>query len=226
MPKGTVTAAPPLGPNGECTRCPNPHLTVHGNVACLGHRAYDGPGVKLPEPVPCRNPPSTGQRVCRYHGGAAAQAKAKAARTVTEAALIATARKLIPDADDRTPITNPLERLLDLASEADAFRESLRMLTNKLGDNIRYVGTGTAQEQLRAEVATYRQALKDVTDLLVAIAKLDIEKTLARIESRKVEMTLDAMSAGCTDAGLSDEQKRVVMAGVARHLRSVPRRAA
>jgi hypothetical protein len=44
---------------------------------------------------------------------------------------------------------------------------------------------------------------------------------LARIESRKVEFTLDALSQGVNDAGLTDDQKRAVMTGVARRLRLV-----
>jgi hypothetical protein len=71
-------------------------------------------------------------------------------------------------------------------------------MANELDGKIRYAPAAASGEQLRAEVATYRQALKDTTDLLVAIARLDIEKMLARIESRKVELTLEAMNQGST----------------------------
>jgi hypothetical protein len=42
----------------------------------------------------------------------------------------AAARKLIPEVADRTVIDNPLKELLALASEANAFRESLRIISN------------------------------------------------------------------------------------------------
>lgn len=214
--------------------CGQPHVTRHGGQACGGHvtadrNTYDPTKPRgkrrklLDEPRPCTQAPMTGMTRCRIHGAGTATAIAAGQRREAERKMTELARQLIPDADSRTPITNPLERLLELASEADGFRESLRMLANKLGDDIRYRGTGAGAEQLRAEVATYRQALKDTTDLLVSIARLDIEKMLARIESRKVQLTLDAMNHGCDDAGLDDQQKRAVMAGVARHLRSVPR---
>lgn len=162
-----------------------------------------------------------GQTKCQHHGGGSPQGKRKGAERVAEAKALAAARKLIPDLDDREPIRNPLERLLELASEADAFRESLRLLANKV-DDIRYQGSGAAgSEQLRAEVATYRVALRDVTDMLVAIAKLDIESMLARIEARKVDLVFAALTQGLDDARLNDEQKRAVMTGVGRHLRAV-----
>lgn len=220
-----------------CPRCDAglPHVqSRNGKPACTGHVMFehrntpsDEPKVRLAHPAPCNKGPMRGQTICDKHGGTAKQNKAAGGQRTAEAEVTATARKLIPDADERTPIANPLERLLELASEADAFRESLRHMANKLdAGDIRYRGTGAGAEQLRAEVTTYRQALKDTTDMLVAIAKLDIEKMLARIESRKVDLVLDAMNAGVNEAGLDDDQKRAVMAGVARHLRSVRRPAA
>jgi hypothetical protein len=61
---------------------------------------------------------------------------------VAEQKAAATARKLIPDVADRTAITNPLETLLELASEANAFRESLRIMANELDGKIRYAAGG------------------------------------------------------------------------------------
>jgi hypothetical protein len=203
-----------------CPTCGEPHLTAqHGVQACTGHIST---GERAGQP--CRRSPIRGARVCQYHGGAAKQVREAGQRNVAEQKAAATARKLIPDVAERVAITNPLETLLELAGEVNAFRESLRIKANEL-DGIRYAAGSGAGEQTRAEVTLYRQAIKDTTDLLVAIARLDIEKMLARIESRKVEMTLDAMNQGCTDAGLNEDQKRAVMVGVARHLRVVRRSA-
>jgi hypothetical protein len=212
--------------------CGQRHHTVHGTQACTGHvitdrSTYDPskPFGKqrelLPAPVPCKAAPMRGQACCKQHSGVAASHIAAGERREAERKMTEAARKLIPDVADRARITNPLETLLELASEANAFRESLRIMANELDGKIRYAANGGSGEQLRAEVATYRQALKDTTDLLVAIARLDIEKLLARIESRKVEFTLDALSSGVNEAGLTDDQKRAVMTGVARHLRLV-----
>lgn len=174
----------------------------------------------LDKPRPCRQfrPTDAGPDwKCDKHGGGAPQVKAVEA----ERRFAAAARKLIPDVADRTPIGNPLERLLELASEADAFRESLRHLANALEGDIRYRGQGQGAEQLRAEVATYRQALKDTTDMLVAIAKLDIEKMLARVTLAQAEQALASLRAGMDEAALTDEQKRTVMTSAGRHLRAV-----
>jgi hypothetical protein len=224
MPKSPSTAV--IGPDGLCSYCGQAHLTQHGRPSCMGHVRFDRdtyvPGqdrVRLDQPRPCRRPANRGVDVCHMHGGAAAQVAAAGQQRDAEEKTIRAARKLIPDLDDRAPIRNPLERLLELAAEADAFRESLRQLANDVETGIS-AGSG---EQLRAEVATYRSALKDVTDLLVAIARLDVETVLARVEARKVDFLITALTSGLTDAGLDDTQKRAVMTSVTRHLRSVPR---
>lgn len=200
----------------ECPSCGFVHMTTASSrnpsvPACVGHNRSAPHG-------PCKQPPKRGQNVCGSHGGRTPAALAAGARRENEAKLADVARRLIPNVDERTPIRNPLERLLELAAEADAFRESLRILANTLDDDI---AAGNHGEQLRAEVATYRAALRDVTDMLVAIAKLDIESLLARIESRKVDLVMTALTAGLDDAKLSADQKRTVVAGVGRHLRLV-----
>lgn len=198
-----------------CPECGVMHAQRNGKPACVGH------GRKAPHKA-CSHAPMHGLSVCNIHGGGTSAARAAGQRRVAEQQIAAAARKLIPDLDDRTPIRNPLERLLELASEADAFRESLRRLANDVDDGI---AAGNHGEQLRAEVATYRAALRDVTDMLVAIAKLDIETLLARIESRKVDLVMTALTAGLDDAKLTADQKRMVVTGVGRHLRSVRREA-
>lgn len=193
-----------------CDKCATQHVTKDGHQACIRHKLPSRGGAA------CKNAPMPGRTLCRSHGGNAPHNKRGAAKRQLEAV----ARKLIPDLDDRTPITNPLERLLELAGEADAFRESLRLLANKLDNQIRYFGSAGG-EQLRGEVAMYRVAIKDVTDLLIAIAKLDIDNQLVRLETRRVEMTVTALKAGAVDAGLTEEQQRSVMAHVGRHLRLI-----
>lgn len=209
-----------------CETCGKPHVTRFGGPACSGHANVKDDDGRIVGSRPCTKSPMKGQAKCGTHGGKSPQAETKAKQRQAEAKTLAAARKLIPDLADRTRIDNPLEALLELASEANAFRESLRVLANRVGDEIRYGGTGGAGEQLRAEVSTYRQALKDTADLLVAIARLDIEAMLARIEGRKVELVLEALTHGMNDAGIDEQQKRAVMAGVSRHLRSVRRPAA
>ncbi|MCV2395942.1 hypothetical protein OEB99_16625 [Actinotalea sp. M2MS4P-6] len=56
-----------------CPKCHQPHLTPHGHPSCTGHskRRHGGP---------CTNPRVTGLDVCRSHGGASPQSRAKAAR--------------------------------------------------------------------------------------------------------------------------------------------------
>lgn len=197
-----------------CVTCGEAHVAaLVGGRACKGHSTRTG--------KPCRKNAMDGQDVCRTHGGGAPQAKAAAERQIAEQQTIAAARKLIPDLADRAPIVNPLERLLEIASELDAFRESLRVLSNNLEDKIRYKASGAGTEQLRAEIGTYRVAARDVTDLLIAIARLNIDERLSRITEQQASRTLAALDAGMSEAGLDETVKRGVMAGVGRHLRVV-----
>jgi hypothetical protein len=206
-----------------CTACGERHLTRYGHPACTGHRSaelVDGVRV-LFEPgdqPPCKRSPGAGLTVCPSHGGGTANAKAKGEQRVAEQQIIDKARKLIPDVADRVQITNPLEKLLELASEADAFRESLRLMANEL-DRIRYTGLAGG-EQLRAEVATYRAALRDTTDLLVAIARLDIDTRLAQHAVARDELYLKVLTAILRDLG-HDVTEPAVAAKVERHLRAV-----
>lgn len=201
----------------KCSKGRANHLTRYGNPACKAHKSEQRGGAC------CKHDPMRGQTTCTHHGGKAGYRRRVGATVVAEAKVVAAARKLIPDVADREAIANPLEKLLELASEADAFRESLRILSNKLDNKIRYFGAAGG-EQLRAEVATYRVAMRDTADLLVAIAKLDIEERLARISERRLDLVMKALTSGLADAELPDEMQRTVIANVGRHLRLVASR--
>jgi hypothetical protein len=223
LPRGD--AVPVCTETVEGHYCGKRHLTHDGTEACAGHVVFDRASYvkgqhrqRLPEPRPCRRFATPGTPVCKNHGGRAAQVRDAGARRIAEARVEAAARKLIPEVADRTVIDNPLKELLALASEANAFRESLRIISNGLEGRIR--GHGTT-ETVRAEVTMYRQALKDTTDILGLIARLDIEKILARVTLVQAEQALAAFRAGCDAAGLTEEQRRSVMTNAGRHLRAV-----
>lgn len=204
-----------------CGKCGEEHVATRGGRPCMGHANVKDDDGRIIGTRPCRKNANRGSDKCGTHGASARQVKQAAAKREAEAKVIETARKLIPDADQLAPISNPLQRLLELAAEADGFRESLRRMANDLDGQIRYRGGGPGAEQLRAEVATYRAAMRDLTDMLVAIARLDIEKMLARVTVAQAEQSMTAMRAGMTEAGLDDDVKRQVIAGVGRHLRAV-----
>src|SRR4051812_29878356 len=223
LPRGD--AVPVCTETVEGHYCGKRHLTHDGTQACTWHVVLDRAGYvkgqkrpKLPEPRPCRKSAVAGTPVCNNHGGMAPRVRGAGTRRIAEARVEAAARKLIPEVADRTVIDNPLKELLALASEANAFRESLRIISNGLEGRIR--GDGNT-ESIRAEVTMYRQALKDTTDILGLIARLDIEKILARVTLVQAEQSLAAFRAGCDAAGLTEDQRRSVMTNAARHLRAV-----
>ena len=69
-------------PIGACDRCGRPHITRHGNPACVGHVQLDD-GTERP----CENSPRHGQQICDSHGGNARQNVAAAKRRLEAAAL-------------------------------------------------------------------------------------------------------------------------------------------
>lgn len=206
-----------------CGKCGQPHVVpsgIHaGKPSCAGHIS-GGRDRKDQAGRPCRNLPAPMLAKCKRHGAGNKVSRAASERKVAEAKVAATARKLIPDADQRTRITDPLAKLLELAEEADGFRESLRVLSNELENRIRYEAEHGG-EQLRAEVATYRAAMRDVTDLLLAIARLNIDERLARIEERRIQIVISALTGGLNDAGVAADVKRSVITHVGRRLRAV-----
>ena len=90
-------------------------------------------------------------------------------------------------------IANPFLMLMEQAQRVMDFQEQCRQNLAKLQDNEwRYSGERIG-EQIRGEVQTYQAAMKQGTDLLTKIAKLNIEERLARIEERQaaiIEMAI------------------------------------
>lgn len=171
--------------------------------------------------APCAKRPVPGGIRCKFHGGAAPAAKAKAAERVLEAKV----RKLVPDAVG--PMENPLLSLLTVAAEAEAFKDALRELVGDLGDRIRYSGL-EGGEQLRAEVVVYERALDRVGRMCVDIAKLGLEERLVRQQEALGAGIVAVLSGALADLGLDagDERVRGVVAVRLRELTggpSVPR---
>ncbi len=160
---------------------------------------------------PCGNWPIKGADVCRKHGGAAPQVQQAAKVRVLEEQ----ARKLIPVSSGQ--MADPIGRLLELAAEADAFREAVASLVNSLKSIETY--SLEAGSQLRAEVMLYERAIDRVARLCIEIVKLNLEERLVRVREGEARMMADALDAALTIAGLSVEQAQTVKRETAARLR-------
>lgn len=161
---------------------------------------------------PCGNWAIKGGTVCEDHGGKAPQVKAAAQVRLLEEK----ARKLIPDQVEIHP--DPIRRVLELAAEMDAFRESVRLLVNNLED----IATESYQagEQVKAEVLVYERALERVAAAYLNICKLNLEERLVQIREREALAMLKALDKGLLAAGLSADQQQQVKQATARALRA------
>jgi hypothetical protein len=117
---------------------------------------------------------------------------------------------------EAAPVTNPLERLLVLAGEVEAW---LTVTRTRVEEAEQLIGAGAAGEQERAIVRLYERALDRAARLLEGIARLDIESRLTAIAERdmaRVEAAYaDVWQAGRDGLPLDEARRRA-----ARHLRA------
>ncbi|MGA9774563.1 MAG: hypothetical protein WBU92_01435 [Candidatus Dormiibacterota bacterium] len=76
-------------------------------------------------------------------------------------------------------------------------------------------------ERARAVVELYERSLDRVGKVLTAIAKLNLEERVARVEERQVELLSQAFERGLLASGLDSAAQREVRVSVARELRLV-----
>lgn len=152
--------------------------------------------------------------MCKFHGGAAPQAKAAAVRRQVESEARAVLAELgVPAVGD------PLEALLKLAGQVLAWQAATAELVNRL-DGIRYEGANGV-EQVHAEVQLYERSMDRAIQVLAAIARLNIDERLVAVTERQADALVGAVNAAMEAAGVSGEQAEQARRAAARHLRSV-----
>lgn len=166
----------------------------------------------------CPNWAMRGQQVCRRHGGGSPQAVRAASRRIREAELTDSANRLLVQLGAE-PVDNPLTALAQLAGEVLATKAAFADRVNELSE-IRYTDDKGA-EQLRSEVALYERFVTQSTNLLTAIAKLNIDERLARITEQQAEKVMAAIDAALASAGVTGPTAVNAKRAAARHLRSV-----
>jgi hypothetical protein len=177
-------------------------------------------GAKTRTDSTCKRPagwgtdhPGFGQ--CKLHFGRTASAKAAA---VKQQAAVLLAQL------DVAPVENPLAEMKKLAGQALAWRDQIAERVNLL-TSVRYEG-GMGTEQLRSEVALFERAMDRCASFLMAMAKLNIDERLARVDERTAEIMFQALQFGLETVGMEREQQERCRAAVAEKLIELQRRAA
>lgn len=187
-----------------CDRCG----TVHNPDHCQAHSKRQGGGQ-------CERTPSIGMQVCSTHGGKtpkviAARDQRIAVKNAETAAIVAYRPGPI------VPVTDPLRALQMLAGETLQWKNAMSQHVQHLR-HMRYQTDGG--EAVRAEVELFERAMDRVGQLLIALAKLNIDERLVRIEEQRKDMILAAIEAGLNKGGIAGAVAVEVKAEIARRLR-------
>jgi hypothetical protein len=162
----------------------------------------------------CTQPPTPGATVCRYHGGAAPQVQAAAARRLLARAIEGDAAAVLAH-EGITGISDPVEQLSLLAAEVRAFLDNLGKRVNALTD-VRY--QGGQGEQLRAELQLFERAQDRLIRVLDALAKLDLEGKRQAARERYAAEIVGLLQMVLEDLALSQAQWALLPQVMARRL--------
>jgi hypothetical protein len=174
----------------------------------------------------CGSSPMKGGKRCRMHGGASPQALNAAARRVAEQQISASFSRVTIE-----PVANPLDALAQLAGEVVAWKNLLGTYVEKLtgqrtddyGDSapgVRYQQE-YGGEQIRGEVVLFERALDRCSQVLTAIAKLNIDDRLTAIGERQIDLLEAVLEAGMAELDLSPDDRARMWGAVHVKLASV-----
>ncbi len=156
--------------------------------------------------LPCINPPVTGAPVCRMHGGAAPQVKAKAARRIAEEQAQRALNKMGDILGPAEPVSNPLLALSEIAGEALRWKKVIAERVAVL-QQIRYTDA-KGSEQLRAEIQVFERALDRCSTILANIVRLNIDERLATITDRQGHILASVITSVLEQLDLGDKVDR------------------
>ncbi len=128
----------------------------------------------------CLRVPAPGALVCRWHGGASPQAKAKAELRRTMEEHQARAQRIL-----KRPVTDPIAELQKLAADCLIWRDQMAEAMTKV-EEIRY--RSGAGEQVRGELAAYEKAMVETRQVLVALARLQLDERMVTIREHEADI--------------------------------------
>lgn len=156
---------------------------------------------------------------CKFHGGSTPSQKKAADRWKTDK----DARRELERLDVViTPVTDPLTELSRLTGEAVAWKNLMDEKIQGLAEEEWRFTDEKGQEQLRSEIALWERALDRCERFLTAMAKLNIDERLARIDEQQAEIIIKAVQATLRDLGMTLEEQENARKQLARQLRFAP----
>lgn len=166
--------------------------------------------------LPCQRPATPGAAVCRFHGGAAPQVRAKAQLRLVEGEVRELFGKIAPEA---IPVDNPLQAYATFAGRVMAWLDLMDDKLSELKDSVERDAFGG--EQIRATVVLYERAMDRANTVLASYARLGIDERLAKLSELQSKTVLRAIEAVIQQLGATPEQATQARSVAARHLRAV-----
>lgn len=171
---------------------------------------------------PCSRPAGwgtdhVGHGKCKNHGGSSPNGKKFAERERVEAEVEKARRALANLSDVNTapvPVDNPLVALAELAGDAVRWKNIVGAYLAEL-NTFRYQAEGYDEdgetkaggEQIRGEVIVWERALARVESILVAMARLNLDERMVRIDERIADLVFGAFEAGLDTLKLEPEAR-------------------
>ena len=149
----------------------------------------------------CHRSADHGTAVCGSHGAAARQVKAAALRRLAEEN---GRRELARLGVAAAPVINPLELLATLAGEAREWQQLLRARVSELQSLTGPDHLG--DERARVVVQLLVQAVHELGDLLVAMARLNVDDRLAQINETIAEQVSSVFERSLARMNLREDQ--------------------
>jgi hypothetical protein len=166
----------------------------------------------------CRRAPIAGGSVCRVHGGAAPQVKAKAERELAAKAVTADAMAVLA-LEGLEPVESPLEALAALAAESLAMKSALAARVNALDSMTNTSGQGV--ESVKVEVALYERALDRGARFLDMLAKAGFEERRTALEEAEALMIAQVLANTVNKLELDDGKKALAIQIVQAELKAL-----
>lgn len=138
----------------------------------------------------CKKPAMHGCTVCRAHGGAAPQVRARAEQRVIEEHA-----RALTAFSDASPITDPLGALANLAGEVVGWQAQIRNLVTMLNELTLTDDFGV--ERAKALVEIYERAMSRTGRVLVDIGKLNLDERMTRVSEAQLELLSRAVDRAC-----------------------------
>lgn len=155
----------------------------------------------------CKQRPTKGATVCRFHGGAAPQTKAAAEQRTQEAAAEATISKLWPGLAQASPVKDPVDQMERLAG-------ALASMLDQVGEKVsglEHLTAGTGLTQLRGELVLLDKVAGHLRQLLADMARLGIAERQVRLEEDQAAIITGAFRAAIAVVSLLPADRDLVV---------------